>query len=64
MSFLVSDFYSLGDVPWFLPGGCQCSLLCNKIILFVPSVCVCVCVCVYITKGFLMWNLRGTEAAD
>lgn len=41
MWFLVSDFYSLGslgDVPWFLPGGCLCFLLCNKIILFVPCV--------------------------
>lgn len=62
MSFLVSDFYSLGslgDVPWFLPGGClwffalqQDHLICS------------VCVYIYITKGFLMWNLRGTDAAD
>ncbi len=45
MSFLVSDLYSLGslgDVPWFLPGGCLCFLLCNKIILFV------LCVYIYI----------------
>jgi hypothetical protein len=43
MSFLVSDFYSLasmGDVPWLLSGGCLCSFLCNKIILFVPCIYV------------------------